>query len=179
MAQSRRPSQTAHQRRRVQRVHWSPLYCKFPVNARTGYTAYAWGQLNLHIRGECSAGDTLHTALNPTSPARPRTVVRFMNAGPVNLPSASAVPIPPVVSPTERTDSCHGVSAVTGATSCALGCRWSACSSGDVSANAMKAALAHRRDDAGNRGGRRRCRRCGPEDLFVVRDDGPTDDFVL
>lgn len=66
------------------------------------------------MRGECSAGATFHTALKPTIPASPSTVTRFMNAGPVNLPRASAVPIPPVVTAMERVLSCHGVKATIG-----------------------------------------------------------------
>jgi hypothetical protein len=46
--------------------------------------------------------------------ASPSTVNKFMNPGPVNLPRASAVPTPPVVKVTDRTDCCQGVKATTG-----------------------------------------------------------------
>ena len=73
-----------------------------------------------HMSGEWRAGVTLHTARKPTIPARPSTVNRFINAGPVSLPNAKAVPIPPVVSATERTLSCHGVTATTGVSALAI-----------------------------------------------------------
>jgi hypothetical protein len=53
--------------------------------------------LDVHINGECRAGATFHTARKPTRPARPSVVVKFMNAGPVNLPRVRAVAIPPEV----------------------------------------------------------------------------------
>lgn len=75
-----------------------------------------WERLmvDLHINGECNAGVTLQTALNPIIPAKAKVVKRFMKPGPVSLPSTKAVPTPPVVKEIERTCSCHGVKATIG-----------------------------------------------------------------
>ena len=67
------------------------------------------------FNGECNAGTTFQTALNPTKPARPSVVNRFMKAGAVNLPRVNAVPIPAVVRVTSRTVFCHGVTSTLGA----------------------------------------------------------------
>jgi len=69
-------------------------------------------EIDLHIKGECRAGATFHTALNPMIPASPRVVVRFMKAGPVNLPSVRAVAIPPDVIAVELRAFCHGVASI-------------------------------------------------------------------
>jgi len=45
-------------------------------------------------------------------PASPRVVVRFMKAGPVNLPSVRAVAIPPDVIAVELIAFCHGVASM-------------------------------------------------------------------
>jgi len=42
-------------------------------------------------------------------PASPRVVVRFINAGPVNLPRVRAVAMPPDVMAVELMAFCHGV----------------------------------------------------------------------
>jgi hypothetical protein len=42
-------------------------------------------------------------------PASPRVVVRFIKAGPVNLPRVRAVAIPPDVIAVELIAFCHGV----------------------------------------------------------------------
>jgi hypothetical protein len=65
-----------------------------------------------HIRGECKAGATFQTALKPIKPAKPSVVVRFMNAGPVNLPRVKAVAIPPLVIAVEETAFCQGVASI-------------------------------------------------------------------
>lgn len=67
------------------------------------------------IRGEWSAGDTPHTTRYPINPASPNVNTLLMKAGPVALPSASAVPIPPVTIATSLLTFCHGVIAVTSA----------------------------------------------------------------
>ena len=45
-------------------------------------------------------------------PASPRVVVRFMKAGPVNLPRVRAVAIPPDVIAVELMAFCHGVASM-------------------------------------------------------------------
>jgi len=62
-----------------------------------------------HIKGECKAGATFHTALKPIRPARPSVVVKFMKAGPVNLPRVKAIAIPPLVIAVDETAFCQGV----------------------------------------------------------------------
>jgi hypothetical protein len=74
---------------------------------------YMTPKVHSHIKGECRAGATFHTALKPMIPARPRVVVRFMKAGPVNLPRVRAVAIPPDVIAVELIAFCHGVASMT------------------------------------------------------------------
>lgn len=126
---------------------------------------------NIHIRGECNAGVTLQTARKPIIPARARVVVKFMKAGPVNLPRAKAVPIPPEVNVMERTDSCQGVKATTGC--CSI---FSGCTSGIVAptSHGTYRSLSSLRCLRGN------CRRRSwPEYLALVCNNRPPDHFVL
>lgn len=61
------------------------------------------------ISGECNAGATPQTTRYPTSPASPNVKKLSMNAAPVALPSATAVPIPAVTVATSVVAFFHGV----------------------------------------------------------------------
>jgi hypothetical protein len=75
----------------------------------------------MEILSRFGSADRAITHLYPTRPARPKVKKLSMNAVPVALPSATAVPIPPVTRAISLVAFCHGVIATDASFSAAVG----------------------------------------------------------